>query len=141
MDSGRAAVTHARMVQEVRPDGPVSLGQRLPLLLRGLLLGRPLTSRPCLLVQLTADQPLARRGGPRAPGPPQPLTAPQGYTESTAWFSAAWRSLRSTSVRPSAPGIWAAIWASQPLSSSTCFSIGSTPRPRASTLAVVPEPA
>ena len=58
MDSGRAAVTHTRMLEEVRFDGPVSLRQRMPLLLRGVLLGRPLTSRPCLLVQLTAAQPL-----------------------------------------------------------------------------------
>ena len=35
-------------------------------MLRGLLLGRPLASRPCLLVQLTAGQPLAPSGQARA---------------------------------------------------------------------------
>ena len=70
---------------------------------------------------------------------PAPGLAP--YTRSTASLrSCAWRS-RSASLRPSASGSWAAIAASQPISSSTWRSIGSTPSPRASTFAVLPAPA
>jgi len=62
------------------------------------------------------------------------------HTTRTASFLATCSSSCWAWVRPSAPGIWPAICSSQAFSSSTCFSIGSTPRPRASTLAVLPEP-
>ena len=80
------------------------------------------------------------------PGHPQDRH-PQGWrpqlphTDSTASLRAFSCSCRCSAVRPSASGIWAAIGFSQLLSSSSCFSIGSTPRPRASTLALVPVPA
>lgn len=57
MDSGRVAVTHQRMASEVSSAISGNPRRRTELLLQGVLLGRPMTSRPCLLIQLRSDQP------------------------------------------------------------------------------------
>ncbi|MEX0587779.1 MAG: hypothetical protein WD136_00845 [Cyanobium sp.] len=56
MDNGRAAVTHTRMLEAVQTSSSAPLKTKLSLLWRGVLLGYPMTSRPCLLVQLMAMQ-------------------------------------------------------------------------------------
>lgn len=58
MDSDRGAVTNERMVAEVSQSSQADPNLRLSRLLQGILLGRPLTSRPCLLVQLSVKQPV-----------------------------------------------------------------------------------
>jgi hypothetical protein len=67
MDSGRVAVTNERMVSEVASATSGNPGRRTELLLQGVLLGRPLSSRPCLLIQLRSDQPLQPGDGSRGP--------------------------------------------------------------------------
>jgi hypothetical protein len=58
LDTGRVAVTNKRMVYELNQAISNNPGRRRALLLQGVLLGRPLQSRPCLLIQLSSDQPL-----------------------------------------------------------------------------------
>jgi hypothetical protein len=67
MDSGRVAVTNERMVSEVASATSGNPGRRSELLLQGVLLGRPLSSRPCLLIQLRSEQPLRPGDGSREP--------------------------------------------------------------------------
>lgn len=67
MDSGRVAVTNERMVSEVASATSGNTGRRTELLLQGVLLGRPLSSRPCLLIQLRSEQPLRPGDGSREP--------------------------------------------------------------------------
>jgi hypothetical protein len=59
MDSGRSAVTNQRMVEENLQSAEADPSRRLIWMLQGVLLGRPLTSRPCLLVQLRLNEPIA----------------------------------------------------------------------------------
>lgn len=59
MESGRGAVTNQRMVQENVRSVEADPSGRLIWMLQGVLLGRPLTSRPCILVQLRLNEAIA----------------------------------------------------------------------------------
>jgi len=67
LESGRVAVTNERMVSEVAHATAENPGRRTALLLQGVLLGRPISSRPCLLIQLRSEQPLRPGDGSREP--------------------------------------------------------------------------
>ena len=62
------------------------------------------------------------------------------HTVKTASFRSFCCWSRCSRVSPSVSGICAAICSSQLLSSSSCLSMGKTPRPRARTLATLPVP-
>jgi len=59
MESGHSAVTNQRMVEENLQSAEADPSRRLIWMLQGVLLGRPLTSRPCLLVQLRLNEAIA----------------------------------------------------------------------------------
>jgi hypothetical protein len=68
MDSGRAAVTNQRMMEENDQSTQADSRRGKILMLQGILLGRPLTSRPCLFVQLRLNEAIADTQASRAVG-------------------------------------------------------------------------
>lgn len=66
MDSGRGAVTNQRMMEENNQSNQADSSRRKVLMLQGILLGRPLTSRPCLFVQIGLNQAIADTQASRA---------------------------------------------------------------------------
>lgn len=59
MESGRGAVTNQRMVKENLLFTDSAPNRRSIRILKGVLLGHPLTSRPCLFVQLRLNEVIA----------------------------------------------------------------------------------
>lgn len=68
MDSGRGAVTNQRMMEENDQSTQADSRRGKILMLQGILLGRPLTSRPCLFVQLRLNEAIADTQASRAVG-------------------------------------------------------------------------
>jgi hypothetical protein len=66
MDSGQGAVTNQRMLKENDHSTQADSSRGRILMLQGILLGRPLTSRPCLLVQLRLNEAIADTQASRA---------------------------------------------------------------------------
>lgn len=66
MESGRGAVTNQRMGEENVRSAKADPNRRLILMLQGILLGRPLTSRPCLFVKLRLNEVIADTQASRA---------------------------------------------------------------------------
>jgi hypothetical protein len=68
MDSGQGAVTNQRMMEENDQSTQADSRRGKILMLQGILLGRPLTSRPCLFVQLRLNEAIADTQASRAVG-------------------------------------------------------------------------